>query len=320
MTDISVLGAGAFGTALAISLARDGKSVSLIARSKSHAADMLEHHENGSRFPGCSFPETLSPSGTYSDLAPICLIAVPTQQLSTFLSGIADELDGRRVVACCKGVDLTTGSGPTATISKNCPSAIAAILSGPGFAADIAAGLPTALTLGCISEPDGKILQSALSTSNVRLYRSTDVTGVELGGALKNIIAIAAGVAIGAGLGESARAAVMTRGYAEITRFARAAGASFETLSGLSGFGDLVLTCTSEKSRNYSYGLEIGRGTAHNDLITVEGVSSALAVSNLAFSRSIDMPVTTVVSKLIDKHLTVGEAVEQLLSRPLKKE
>lgn len=320
MTDISVIGAGAFGTALAISLAHDGKKVSLVARSKAHADDMMDRRENTVRLPGHGFPETLVPICSYSDLAPICLIAVPTQILGAFLSDIAGDLVDRHAVACCKGVDLTTGFGPTAIIANNCPTAIPAILSGPGFAADIAAGLPTALTLGCASEPDGKALQSAISTSNLRVYRSTDVIGVELGGALKNVIAIAAGVAIGAGLGESARAAVMTRGYSEITRFAQAAGASTETLAGLSGFGDLVLTCTSEKSRNYSYGLEIGKGSAHDGLITVEGVSSAKAVSNLAISRQIDMPVTSVVSMLIDKQLTVGEAVDQLLSRPLKKE
>jgi len=320
MTDISVIGAGAFGTALAISLARDGKNVDLVARSKTHADDMENHRENTTRLPGQPFPETPLPINSYSNLAPICLVAVPTQKLGAFLSDIADNLTDRRVVACCKGVDLATGLGPTGIIAQNCPSAVPAILSGPSFAADIAAGLPTALTLGCKNEAEGRILQTALSASNLRLYRSTDVTGVELGGALKNIIAIAAGVAIGAGLGESARAAVMTRGYAEVIRFSQAAGASIETLSGLSGFGDLVLTCTSEKSRNYSYGLEIGRESGHDSLVTVEGVSSAKAVSNLAELRDIDMPVTSVVSMLIDKRLTVGEAVNQLLSRPLKKE
>ena len=202
MTDISVIGAGAFGTALAISLARDGKVVSLVARSKAHADDMIGQRENAARLPGHKFPDTLFPTSSYSDLAPICLIAVPTQQLGGLLSDISPNLTDKKIVACCKGVDLKTGFGPTAIISQKCPTAIPAILSGPGFAADIAAGLPTALALGCASDADGETLQAALSTSNLRLYRSTDVIGVELGGALKNVIAIAAGVAIGAGLGE----------------------------------------------------------------------------------------------------------------------
>lgn len=320
MINISVIGAGAFGTALAISLARDGKNVSLIARNGGHATTMASDRQNGVRLPGHVFPDSLQVSSDLNELASIYLVAVPTQQLGACIAANADNLQGRYVVACCKGVDLNTGLGPTATITQNCPSAIPAILSGPGFAVDIATGLPTALTLGATDDSDGEMLQSALSTSNLRLYRSTDIIGVEMGGALKNVIAIAAGVAVGAGLGESARAAVMTRGYAEISRFAQAAGASVETLSGLSGFGDLVLTSTSEKSRNYCYGLAIGKGTAHDAKITVEGISTAKAVSKLAKARNIDMPVTSVIAMLIDNQLTVGEAVRLLLSRPLKKE
>ncbi|MGR3661017.1 MAG: NAD(P)H-dependent glycerol-3-phosphate dehydrogenase [Paracoccaceae bacterium] len=320
MTDISIIGAGAFGTALAISLARDGKDVSLVARNEAHVAEMENARENKARLPGFSFPDTMHVTRNPVDLAPICLLAMPTQSLNNSLVDLAPALENRFVVACCKGVDLKTGLGSTAIIHKHCPSAIAAILSGPGFAADIVAGLPTALTLACVVEDDAAKLQTALSTSNLRLYRSTDVVGVELGGALKNVIAIAAGVAIGAGLGESARAAVMTRGYAEITRFAKTSGANPETLAGLSGFGDLVLTSTSEKSRNFSYGIALGKGDFHNSGITVEGIATAKAVTNLAKKRNIDMPVTEVVTMLIDKQLTVGEAVGLLLSRPLKKE
>lgn len=320
MTDISVFGAGAFGTALAISLAADGRNVKLIARDRSHAGEMARVRENTARLPGHLFPATLEPVADPGMPADICLVAVPTQKLAPFLAKNATLFTNRIVVACCKGVDLATGKGPTGTIATACTSATTAILSGPSFATDIAAGLPTALSLAIHDQSLGKPLQEMLSTANLRLYLSNDVTGVELGGALKNIVAIAAGVTIGAGLGEGARAALMTRGYAEMLKFSIASGAQPETLSGLSGFGDLVLTCTSEKSRNYSFGLTLGQGKARSGNSTVEGVSTAKAVSNLAKTYKIDMPVTNAVSSLLDQKITVRQAVEMLLSRPLKKE
>lgn len=318
MTDISVFGAGAFGTALAISLARDGRDVSLIARNPEHAQSMAKLGENASRLPGFRFPATLTPTVDSHNPADICLIAIPTQMLPTFLREQADNLAGRMVVACCKGIDLQTGTGPTYLIDKICSGTSSAILSGPSFAVDIAANLPTALTLGC--SDDTTELQQRLSTGNLRLYRSNDVIGVELGGALKNVVAIAAGVAIGAGLGESARAAVITRGYAEMLRFSIAAGALPETLSGLSGFGDLVLTCTSEKSRNYSYGLTLGKGEPFAGNKTVEGISTSKAVSNKAKTYGLDLPLTAMINTLIDEKISVSQAIEALLARPLKKE
>ncbi|MBV1867271.1 MAG: NAD(P)-dependent glycerol-3-phosphate dehydrogenase [Marinosulfonomonas sp.] len=320
MSDITVLGAGAFGTALAISLARDGSSVSLVARNADHAKDMAATRENTARLPGHRFPASLTPTTDTTNPTPICLMAVPAQSLATYLGRIAPDLAGREIVACCKGIDLTTGLGPTAIIAKSCPDAVAAILSGPSFAVDIAAGLPTALTIATADSSDATRLQAALSTSNLRLYTSTDVIGTELGGALKNVIAIAAGVAIGAGLGESARAALMTRGYAEMKRFAQSYGADPATLSGLSGLGDLVLTSTSEKSRNYSFGLALGAGQGADTSKTVEGLATAKIVSNIGKQRAIDMPVTNVVGALVEDRLTVSQAVEMLLSRPLRKE
>ena len=320
MTDISVLGAGAFGTALAISLARDGRPVSLIARDAAHATAMEQARENSARLPGQTLPDTLRPTADLSNLAQICLLAVPTQALAGFVRKNARELAGRNLVACCKGVDLKSGLGPTGVIGRECPSATAAILSGPSFAVDIAAGLPTALTIASQTDDIAHTLQHALTTSNLRLYRTTDVTGVEMGGALKNVIAISAGIAIGAGLGESARAALMTRGFGELKRFAQTFGAAGETLSGLSGFGDLVLTCTSQKSRNYCHGLALGGGTEQSKTITTEGVSTAVAVASIAAERGIDMPITTTVAALIENKITVSQAIATLLSRPLKKE
>ena len=320
MSDVTVFGAGAFGTALAISLARDGRKVSLVARDPTHAADMTKTRENVARLPSFAFPEGLQATASADDAADICLIAVPTQKLSGFVAENGHALAGRRLVACCKGVDLATGHGPTQVIHDAVPDAVPAILSGPSFAVDIAGGLPTALTIAATDPDAAQSLQHALSTANLRLYRTADVTGVELGGALKNIVAIAAGVAIGAGLGESARAAVITRGYAEIRRLAGAMGASSDTLSGLSGFGDLVLTGPAEKSRNYTFGLAVGRGQPRPQGVTVEGASTAKAVSKLSKERDIDMPLARTVAALVDEQLLVSAAIELLLSRPLKEE
>ena len=223
-------------------------------------------------------------------------------------------------MACCKGIDLAHLTGPATSIRKLVPQACAAILTGPSFAADIARGLPTALTLACADDERGAALQAQISHPRLRLYRTTDVIGAELGGALKNVMAIASGVAIGAGLGESARAALITRGFPEMQRLALSLGGQAETLAGLSGFGDLVLTCTSAQSRNYSYGVALGSGAAFDPAITVEGAATARAVRRLAGERGIDMPITTVVANLTEGKTTVATALDALLSRPLKEE
>jgi len=320
MSDISIFGAGAFGTALAISLARDGNSVHLIARSKNHSDNMRTSRQNAARLAGVTLPDNLRITSDGTDPALICLLAVPTQALGGFLREIKSELVGRTVVACCKGIDLKTGLGPTGTILAECPTSEAAILSGPGFAADIAAGLPAALTIAARTDGVAEFLQTSLATQSLRLYRSTDIVGVELGGALKNIVAIAAGVTIGAGLGDSARTALMTRGFEELRRYATAQGAKPATLSGLSGLGDLILTCTSQKSRNFTYGVALGQGKTPDTDVTVEGIATAHAVAKFAESDNIEMPVTTTIAALISGDITTQQAVDSLLSRPLKKE
>ncbi len=320
MSDISIFGAGAFGTALAISLAKEGRTVQLVARTQSLVEKMQLENENTARLPGFSFPSGVTLTASCTDPALICLIALPTQELAGFIRRNRQAFVGRTVVACCKGVELVSGLGPTGVILQECPTCEAAVLSGPSFATDIAAGLPTALTIASHSEATALYLQTTLSTRNLRLYRSTDIVGVELGGALKNIMAIAAGITIGAGLGESARAALVTRGYGEIKRFAQSAGAGAETLDGLSGLGDLVLTCTSEKSRNFNHGVALGKGKQPGENVTVEGLATARAVAALAVSRNIDMPITAAVANLLSGQFTVAQAIETLLSRPLKKE
>ena len=317
---IGVLGAGAFGTALAVVLAREGRGVTLWARDAAQVAAMQATRQND-RLPGVALPANLAVTADLAQAArqPTLLLCLPTQALGAFLDVEGAGWSGR-LVACCKGVDLTTLRGPTALIGRACPAAVPALITGPSFAADIARGLPTALTLACADESAAAERQRELSTATLRLYRSADVTGAELGGALKNVIAIAAGVVIGAGLGESARAALMTRGYAEMVRLATALGARAETLAGLSGFGDLVLTCSSDQSRNFRFGLSLGRGERFDPKVTVEGAATARAVTRLSAGMGVDMPVTAAVAALIAGDITVPQAMHSLLSRPLKQE
>jgi len=319
---IAVLGAGAFGTALAISLAREGTDVTLWARDETLAKQMQKDRTNTARLADAQFPKSLTVTleiETINDIQTV-LIAVPMQNLSQFVQDHRSHLNGKTLVACCKGIDLGSGLGPNGVLQNHLPNSKTAVLTGPSFAHDIAKGLPTALTLACADPALGTDLQKQLSTSNLRLYRSTDVAGAELGGALKNIIAIACGAAIGAGLGESARAALITRGFAEMQRMAKALGAEPETLSGLSGFGDLALTCASTGSRNFRFGHALGTGEAFDPTTTVEGAATAQACLIRARDLAIEMPITAAVVAMIDRTITLNEAMDSLLARPLKEE
>ncbi len=317
---IGIAGAGAFGTALAVALAKGGHDVRLWARDAGQVHLMRETRRNEAALPGVDLPENVSVHAEIAEISggAALLLVMPMQALGAALDAWP-QIDGRQpLVACCKGVDLTTLRGPVAVIGARRPGAKAAILTGPSFAADIAKGLPTALTLATTG--DGAALQELLSTLTLRIYRTDDVIGAELGGALKNVIAIAAGTVIGAGLGDSARAALMTRGYAEMVRLAEAFGARPETLAGLSGFGDLVLTCTSDQSRNFRFGCAMGRGEAFDPKVTVEGVATAKAVVRLAAGMQVDMPVTGMVDALASRRIALNDAIGQLMSRPLKQE
>jgi glycerol-3-phosphate dehydrogenase (NAD(P)+) len=319
MSGIAILGAGAFGTALAVAFARDGQDVTLWTRDHDHATDMSRTRVNLARLPRVALPDAIRVTSDLAAVEADCmLLAVPAQALRAFLAEHASVLDGRTLVSCCKGIDRGTGLRPSELIERACPGARVAALTGPSFAEDIAAGLPTALTLA--SREDGSRLQTRLSTGGLRLYLTQDVVGAELGGALKNVIALAAGITIGAGLGESARAAVVTRGFAEITRFAVSEGAAPETLAGLSGLGDLLLTCTSPKSRNYSAGLAVGEGRLPAAGVTIEGLATAEAIAGIAAARGIDMPLSTTVADVTHGRMSAAEAADHLMSRPLRKE
>jgi glycerol-3-phosphate dehydrogenase (NAD(P)+) len=318
---IGIIGTGAFGTALAVTLAQGGRDILLWGRDKTQVNLLRSSRENAAHLPGVTFPENVTVTAEIEDLSACqaLLFCIPMQTLGGFLAAHPTIRTGVPLVACCKGIDLKTLRGPVSLIAAARPEAPAAILTGPSFATDIARGLPTALTLAC-TESNGPELQELLSTPTLRLYRTDDVIGAELGGALKNVIAIAAGVVVGAGLGDSARAALMTRGYAEMVRLAHHLGARPETLGGLSGFGDLVLTCTSAQSRNFRFGLALGQAKPFDPAVTVEGVATAGAVTKLAAKQGLEMPVTAMVAALVAGEITLQEAIPALMTRPLKQE
>jgi len=321
MSGIAVAGAGAFGTALAIALSAPARDVTLWARDGGAARTMQAARENARYLAGARFPDHLTATGDRAALnkATTVLLAIPSQHLRGFIEINGAELADKTCVICCKGIEKETGLLPADIVQGMLSNAKVAVLTGPGFAAELAAGLPTALTLAATGQGASR-LQALLSTGPLRLYLSDDLTGAALGGALKNVVAIGCGITIGAGLGESARAALMTRGYAEIRRLAIDMGAKPATLSGLSGLGDLALTCGSEKSRNFSLGLRLGRGQTPPGSTTVEGVATAHACLTLAASRGIEMPLTSIVAKVLKGRIDIPEAVDALLSRPLKPE
>lgn len=318
---INVIGAGAFGTALAISYASFG-DVILWARSADHADDMQKNRQNSARLNGVTLPQSVTITANLSEIendAP-CLLAVPMQQLSGFCEANAASFENSVLIACCKGIDMKTGVGPVDVLNASFSRDRTGILSGPSFARDLANGLPTALTLAMADEEAALNMASRLSTSHLRIYASDDVRGVELGGALKNVMAIACGVVEGAGLGESARAAILTRGFAEMRDYAKLDGANPTTLLGLSGLGDLTLTASSMKSRNFRYGVAIGQGTQWDSAETVEGVATARALAKIAKTRDLAFPLIQVVSELVDGKITVETALQNLVSRPIRKE
>lgn len=304
MTGIVVVGAGAWGSALAGVWAGARHEVGLLSRRGDVDAPA-----------GVAVTD---PAAIAS--AEIVVLAVGAQDTRARLRDLESKMSADvPLVLTAKGLERDTLARQSEIAHDAAPGRPVAVLSGPSFAVDVARGLPTAVTLA--AERDGAGLQATLSTRALRLYLTDDLTGVELGGALKNVIAIACGAAIGGGYGESARAALMTRGLAEMTRLAVATGARAETLSGLSGLGDLALTCTSSRSRNYSYGLGLGRGALPPaGRTTYEGVATAAAAAMLAARHQLEAPIATAVAHVLEGRRTIAGAVEDLLGRPLRME
>jgi glycerol-3-phosphate dehydrogenase (NAD(P)+) len=319
--DIGVLGAGAWGTALAVLSAKAGKRVSLWARDANHAQALRDTRQSA-RLPGIQLPENLDITSKFPE-AKILLLAVPMQYARATL--IALPAQQTPLVLCCKGLEAHTLLLPPELAAELHPEMPVAMLTGPNFAHEIAAGLPAASVLAARDAALRARLMTALHTPNLRLYGSADVTGAALGGAAKNIIAIAAGVVMGAGLGENARAALITRGIVEIARLATALGGRAETISGLSGLGDLLLTCTGASSRNYSLGYELGKGMPLSAVLAsrtnvTEGVSTAPALLARATNAGVEMPITQVVTALLADEMNIAQTMAALMGRALKDE
>jgi glycerol-3-phosphate dehydrogenase (NAD(P)+) len=257
----------------------------------------------------------------FAAAADIILIATPAQNLREAVTALAPHLaNATPVIACAKGIERGTHKFMTEVIAESAPHANPAILSGPSFAQDVARGLPTAVTLAAKDEQLASTLVRALGSSTFRPYHTSDVRGVEIGGAAKNVLAIAAGIVVGRKFGASAQAALTTRGFSELVRLGRACGARSETMAGLSGLGDLILTCSSPQSRNFALGMALGRGEARPRDKLAEGEFTAPVLIELAASQNVDMPVSNAVAAILSGTATIDEAVESLLTRPFKAE
>jgi glycerol-3-phosphate dehydrogenase (NAD(P)+) len=319
---VGVIGAGAWGTALAGVAARAGRAVVLYARNAESAAQMQSTRANP-RLPGVRLDERIEISGDIAAAAraDIILIATPAQNLRDAVSRLAPHLKpATPVVAAAKGIERGTHRFMTEVIAEAAPEAVPAILSGPSFADDVARGLPTAVTLAAKDEALASALVQALGSSTFRPYHTSDVRGVEIGGAAKNVLAIAAGIVEGRKLGASALAALTTRGFSELARLGRACGARGETLAGLSGLGDLVLSCSSLQSRNFALGIALGRGEPKPQGKLAEGEFTAPVLIELAASQNVDMPVSKAVAAILSCKVTIDAAIEGLLTRPFKAE
>ena len=319
---VAVIGAGAWGTALAGVAARAGRSVTLYARNTEAAAQMKSARSNP-RLPGVRVDERIQITGDIATAAQtdIVLIATPAQHLREAVKALAPHLKKAvPVIATAKGIERGTHKFMTEVIVEAAPHATPAILSGPSFADDVARGLPTAVTLAASDEKLAAALVQALGSSTFRPYHTTDIRGVEIGGAAKNVLAIAAGIVEGRKLGASALAALTTRGFSELARLGRACGARSETLAGLSGLGDLVLSCSSLQSRNFALGIALGRGEEPNRDKLAEGEFTAPVLIELAASQNVDMPVSNAVAAILSGRVTIDAAIEGLLTRPFKAE
>ncbi|MGH6866673.1 MAG: NAD(P)H-dependent glycerol-3-phosphate dehydrogenase [Methyloceanibacter sp.] len=328
LQSMGIVGAGAWGTALAITGRRAGRDVILWANEAETIAEINDSHRNALYLPGVPLDPAIEATARFNEVAncDMLLMVTPAQHLRAIAGELAPYVrPGQPLVICAKGIEQGTGKLMSQIAAEVLPEAEVAVLSGPSFAADIARGLPAAVTLATSEQALGSALSHAISHAPFRCYWSDDVVGAEIGGAVKNVFAIAAGIVAGKELGASAHAALVTRGFAEMARFGMSLGARLETLIGLSGLGDLLLTCGSSQSRNMSLGIALAQGRAFdevmNERLTVtEGVHTAGAVVEMAAARGIDMPIAKAVHQVISGQATVDAAIGALLSRPLRAE
>ncbi len=328
MERIGVIGAGAWGTALALAAQRAGREVVLWARDPKLAEEINARHENSRYLPEVAFDAEIRVTAELAEAAEsdALLLVTPAQALREVAAALAPHLGpARPLVICSKGIERGTGLLMTEVLAEVLPGHAAAVLSGPTFALEVARGLPTAVTLAAEDAALGAVLVKALGSRAFRPYLSDDPLGAQIGGAVKNVIAIACGIVTGRGLGDNARAALITRGLAEVVRLGRARGARPETLMGLSGLGDLTLTCASRLSRNYSLGVELGEGETLAALMAgrrsvAEGVFSAEATLALARTLGVDMPIAAGIDAILNQGAPIEAAIEALLARPFRAE
>jgi glycerol-3-phosphate dehydrogenase (NAD(P)+) len=323
---IAVVGAGAWGSALANVVARAGRAVLLAARDQD-SAERLTATRSSPRLPGVRFDDRIGIAAATDAVGryDAVLLAVPSQHLRAAAGVLASTLAaGTPVIACAKGIEHGTHKFMTEVIAECVPQALPAILSGPSFAIDVAHGLPTAVTLAARDSEIAAKLARSLGSTTFRLYHTDDTRGVEIGGAAKNVLAIAAGIVTGRRLGASAVAALTTRGFAELFRFGQAYGARPETLTGLSGLGDLILTCSSAQSRNYSLGLALGQGQSPQQAGSggklAEGAFTAPVLVTMARKKGVEMPIASAVAEILDGRIGIDDAIENLLTRPFRAE
>jgi glycerol-3-phosphate dehydrogenase (NAD(P)+) len=321
---VTVLGGGAWGTALAIAARRAGHDVRLWARDAAMIEAIREHGENIRYLPGILIDpaiEVTSDAAAALEAADHVLAALPAQQLRDGLTAIAGLIPAATtIILCAKGIEQTSGKLLSSIVDEVLPGRPVAALSGPSFATDVARGLPTAVVVATLDKSMAAGLAQDLSTEHFRCYSTDDLVGVEIGGALKNVLAIAAGTVIGARLGASAQAAMVTRGFVELRRIAASFGARPETIMGLSGLGDLLLTCSTTQSRNFAYGVALGRGDPLDRLPLAEGVATASIAARITAERGIDAPIIGAIDNLLRGAVTVNEAVSNLMTRPLRSE
>ncbi|RYE85441.1 MAG: NAD(P)-dependent glycerol-3-phosphate dehydrogenase [Hyphomicrobiales bacterium] len=315
---VAVIGAGAWGTALAQAAAKAGRSVTLVGRDATVIEDVSRHHRNRKHLGELPLSEHITAAATLPD-ADLVILAVPAQQSRAALLPVAGALAGKPVILSAKGLEAGTLKRQSEILAEIAPTATPYVLSGPSFAADVAAGRPTAVTLAG-DDPDATAaVAAAMAGPTFRPYAAGDILGVEIAGALKNVYALACGAVEGASLGASARAALIARGYAELARYVVALGGAASTLNGLAGLGDLTLSCTSQESRNYRYGMALGAGAPPSAALA-EGVATAPVAQALARRLGIDAPLVDAVILLLDGNSSISDIVAGLMSRPLKRE
>jgi glycerol-3-phosphate dehydrogenase (NAD(P)+) len=328
MQTIGIIGGGAWGTALAQSFASTGKHCVIWAREEDVVSSINNAHENTTFLPGIKLHKNIRATGSIGEAAKldILIIVTPAQYLRSTLESLKADLDDKKpLVICAKGVEIESGLMLSQIAAEVSPQSPVAILTGPTFATEIARGLPSAVTLAMKDKQEATALAEILSSRTLRMYGADDIIGAQVGGAVKNVIAIACGIIEGKKLGDSARAALVTRGLAEIARLASALGAKKETLMGMCGVGDLILTCSSMQSRNFSLGVALGEGKSLKDILAsrnsvTEGVHTAKALAVMAKNNAVEMPISEAVNACLADDADIGQIIEKILNRPVKTE